>query len=402
VPLFDLEGNVYGICGISTDITDRKMAEQQLREIKEKLELALRAGKMGIWEWFAGSNQVNWFGSHANLYGIRDEDFGGTLEDVQRIVHPGDRNQGLAIFEKTLREGTVFENTYRVIWPDESIHWLYSYGSLVKHENGKPWKVVGVTLDITADKLLKDKLLSQNKELGEINLTKDKLFSIVSHDLVNPLNSLLGFAQLMDIKIRNLGEADLKSYNDLVLESAHAMADMIKTLSEWSKSQRGKIMVHPRMVSPAVIVNDAFRLAWASAQAKKIRMMNNVPAGQLVCADEEMLYTIVRNIVCNAIKFSHPESTITCEGAVDHRCFLLKICDEGVGIEPDRLEKIFSVSDAKSKPGTAGERGTGLGLLVCKEFVELNNGKIWAESELGKGSVFYVELPTTPETTGDC
>jgi len=329
VPLFNKNGDVSGICGISTDITARKKAEEQLRDLKEKLELALAKGKMGIWEWYIETNLVNWYGSHATLFGINENDFGGTVDDVQNIVHPEDRNRGMEIFTKTITSGAAYNNIYRVIWPDKSIHWLFSYGNLVNDKNGKPWRIVGTTQDITSDKLLKDKMMEQNRELAELNLTKDKLFSIISHDLANPLNSLLGFALLMHKNFKNGSENNMGHYATMILKSANSMADMLKTLTTWSRSQRGKINVEPKMLHPSKIVASAFNIAFTSAHAKQISLINNIPDDITAFADEEMLKTIVRNIISNAVKFSYSQSFITANYTVNKTGFVFIISDNG-------------------------------------------------------------------------
>lgn len=396
VPIFDSNNKISGICGISTDITDLKKTEQQLLDIKEKLEMALSASKMGIWEWHVESNQVNWYGSHATLFGITDRDFGGTIDDVQNIVHPDDRNHGIENFNKTVNLGVEFKNTYRVIWPDHSIHWMFSHGNLIYDHDGKPLKIVGITRDITSDKMMQDKMMDQNHELSELNSTKDKLFTIISHDLANPLNSLLGFAQLMDLSYRKNPSEDQGRYIKMILKSAHAMADMLKTLSQWSRSQRGKIRITPKLIVPSVLVDSAFNLAYASAQAKKISLINNIPDDILAFADEEMINTVVRNLVGNAIKFSHEGGAVSASHSRSNSHLILKIHDHGIGIDPERLKTLFSISGSASQPGTAGEKGTGLGLLICKEFTELNHGKIWAESSPDKGTNFYLQIPGEP------
>lgn len=390
-------GENHRIFVTGRDITDRKESEQQIIDLKEKLELALSEAKMGIWEWYVETNIVNWYGSHATLFGISDKDFGGTIEDVQKIVHPDDRNRGMEAFEKTITHGTEFINTYRVIWPDKSIHWLFSNGNLIYNPQGKPWKIIGITQDISSEKLLKDQMINQNRELAELNSTKDKLFSIISHDLVNPLNSLLGFAQIMDISYNNSG-ADIESYIKMILRSANAMADMLKTLSQWSRSQRGKINIHPTIIIPSIITDAAFNLALVSAQAKQINLVNNIPPDVVAYADEEMINTIVRNLISNAVKFSHPRGTVAVDYYIKNNAFVFKIIDDGLGIASSRLKDLFKISASESTPGTAGEKGTGLGLLICKEFAALNYGEIWVESTLGKGSVFYLSIPAEPKS----
>ncbi len=393
VPIFDINNQVSGICGISTDITKQKKTEQQLTELKDKLELALQVGKMGIWEWYVEGNRVEWYADHAKLFGISNEEFGGTPEDVRKRVHPEDRSKGIEAFKKSIIENIPYDLTFRVIWPDKSLHWLSSLGNPVFDENGKAIKVVGITRDVTLEKQSRDKIISQNRELSRINATKDKLFSIISHDLMNPLNSLLGFTQLLRMHYRNESTEKIGQYADLISRSANAMADLLQTLSQWSKSQRHKIKVSPGNIQPAQLIIAIHDLLYASLQNKNLKLVNNLSEDHISFADEDMVKTILRNILTNAIKFSHRGGIIQCSGEIRNGNFVFRVSDSGMGIRPEKLKTIFNISENGSETGTAGEKGSGLGLIICKELAELNHGKIWAESERGKGADFYLEIP---------
>lgn len=393
VPLFDQNKKVYGICGITTDITAHKKTEHELLDIKTKLELALSNAKMGIWEWYVENNKVAWFGNHAQLFGISQDDFEGTIDEVRMCMHPEDRNLGFAAFNKTLREETEFFSTYRVVWPDKSVRWLYSYGNLVKDHNGKAVKIVGTTQDITLEKLSNIKIVKQNEKLTQLISTKDKLFSIISHDLVNPLNSLLGYAQLLHKQYLIAPRETIGHYQKVILQSGNAIADLLDTLSQWSRSQRKSIRVQRKEINIYILAKKCIDLLSASANKKKIRLINNIPRDQNAFADEDMITTVLRNILSNAIKFTHPKGQIILNTIAQNEMCIIKVSDTGVGMADLKLQNLFNIAGVESENGTAGEKGTGLGLLICKEFVELNNGRIWVESMPNKGSSFYVEIP---------
>ena len=393
VPLYNIHGNITGILGLSTDITDRKRAEQNVIDLKNKLELAMGAGKMGIWEWYVDRNRVEWYGKQAQLFGISSKEFGGTIEDVQQLMHPDDRNKGIKSFHKAIEEKVEFTNTYRVIWPDGSVHWLYSHGNPVFDSCGNPLKVVGVTHDITDQKLYRDKILSQNRELSRINAMKDKLFSVISHDLVNPLNSLLGFIQLLQMNYRNESVENTGRYISLVSKSANSLAELLQSLSQWSKSQRRKIKVAPTEINPAALVNEVAELLSANLNNKNLELINEIDIAHKAYADEKMVKTILRNFMTNAIKFSYKNGNIRCSAGIRHGRCIIRISDDGVGINPEKLKHIFNVTANGSEEGTSGEKGTGLGLIICRELAELNHGKVSADSTPGKGSDFYLEIP---------
>ena len=161
----DPSGNPVGMVGISTDVTGIKRSEAALRENKERLELALSAADMGIWDWDMRTQAVDWSDEHATLFGISMDQFGGTIDDVQRIVHPDDREQGMAVLRRVLDEGAEFENTYRVVWPDGTVRWLYSFGRLIRTPEGEPWRIIGTTQDITHRKTAEDALREKTLEL---------------------------------------------------------------------------------------------------------------------------------------------------------------------------------------------------------------------------------------------
>ncbi len=148
----------YGVVIAYVDITEARRTETALRTSKQQLDLALHAAAMGIWDWEIATGRVAWAGEHATLFGVAAADFGGTIEDVQACVHPDDREQGMAVFHRTVDEGTAFDNTYRVVWPDGSLHWLHSLGKLIRDDCGAPQRILGTTQDITASTLAEETL----------------------------------------------------------------------------------------------------------------------------------------------------------------------------------------------------------------------------------------------------
>ena len=156
----DAGGTPYKLVGVNWDITEEKRTEAALRAGKQQLDMALHAAVMGIWDWEIATGRVAWAGEHGALFGIPRADFGGMIEDVQARVHPDDREQGMAVFRRTVDEGTDFDNTYRVVWPDGSLHWMHSLGKLIRDDDGVPQRIVGTTQNVTerraAERALRD------------------------------------------------------------------------------------------------------------------------------------------------------------------------------------------------------------------------------------------------------
>ena len=162
-PIYDHKGEIVGAIESIRSITDRKEIEEALRMSSERLQMALRAAHMGIWEWDLQSNEVAWHGEHASLFGIQPEQFGGTARDVQAIIHPDDRSRSFMALRRVLKDGAPFENTYRVVWPDQSVHWLHSYGNVVHDNRGRPSRIVGTTQDVT-DRIKAQESLRENEK----------------------------------------------------------------------------------------------------------------------------------------------------------------------------------------------------------------------------------------------
>ncbi len=236
----------------------------------------------------------------------------------------------------------------------------------------------------------KDKLL---KELGELNATKDKFFSIIAHDLRSPFNGLIGASDLL---IQSFEALEKEIVIDLIksmnIASRNAF-NLLNNLLEWSRSQTGRIEWDPNITDISIIIRENKLLLKHNAEEKGISVVSEIQDNTFVYADEHMINTIIRNLITNAMKYSRSgeEIRISSKDAGD---FLeISVSDEGIGIKPENIGKLFRIDVHHTTKGTANEQGTGLGLILCKEFVEKHNGKIWVESELGKGATFRFTLP---------
>ncbi|WP_297094880.1 two-component regulator propeller domain-containing protein [uncultured Draconibacterium sp.] len=235
----------------------------------------------------------------------------------------------------------------------------------------------------------------RTKELAEINATKDKLFSVIAHDLRNPFNVILGYT---DVLIEGYHKFD-KNMMEQILENLKTAGDgafaLLENLMNWSRSQRGVIEFTPK----SIVLDDFIAVALfeveAVAKKKGVAVENEIQDKSIkVFADYNMLLLIFRNLLTNAVKFSNPGSSVyIVKGKSDDGFITLGVRDEGIGMEPDKMKYLFQSEKQETMPGTKGEKGSGLGLMLCKEFIERHNGKIWVESSLGKGSVFWFTVP---------
>lgn len=250
--------------------------------------------------------------------------------------------------------------------------------------------------DINAKLKEKNELISEQKnQLELLNIQKDKFFSIIAHDLRNPIYSFKLTSALLKDDFDNMDNDEKKEIISLLFESSINVTDLLENLLQWSRSQRNKIVFDPINLNLYELINNNFKLLHANAAQKSIKLINNFDNDDTCFADVNLLNTIFRNLISNAIKFTPNDGSITV-GVVNNPTndtIRIYFKDTGVGMDKITLEKLFRMDETITSIGTAGEKGTGLGLILCKEFVEKHAGKIWAESEVGLGTTFWIELP---------
>jgi signal transduction histidine kinase len=239
-------------------------------------------------------------------------------------------------------------------------------------------------------------LKESEKKLLQLNSDKDRFISILGHDLISPFNMLLGYSNLLIEDIRNLEIDEIESQLNHINSAAKNTYDLLVDLLIWARTQSGKIPFNPQNVSFTNVCLDTLKALRPVAELKNIRINSSSEDNITVFADIDMLKTVLRNLVSNAIKYTNRNGLINISAEEISGDMTISVSDNGVGIEPDRISKLFDISEVMSTTGTAEEKGTGLGLLLCREFVEKHNGKIWVESEKGKGSIFKFTLPPFP------
>jgi signal transduction histidine kinase/ligand-binding sensor domain-containing protein len=235
--------------------------------------------------------------------------------------------------------------------------------------------------------------VSENN-LKELVATKDKFFRIISHDLKNPFTSLLSISEMIHENYHLVEEDEKKTGVRKIHESVKHIFSLLENLLTWSRSQTGKIEFHPVEFSLSDLLEESVSLYKASADKKKIRLAKDCEKEVKVYADRNMCSAILRNLLNNAIKFSNPDTEIKLAAEANGKFVEIKVIDQGIGIAPENLDKLFRIDLKYKSQGTSGEKGTGLGLLLCKEFAEANGGKIWVESIPTVGSTFSFLIPS--------
>ena len=243
-------------------------------------------------------------------------------------------------------------------------------------------------------KAARDTIFLQKEELRQANAAKDKFFSIISHDLSNLFNALIGLSSLLVTQNEKLSAVQKEDFLQRVLKASKKGYNLFVNLLEWSRSQTGNLVSKPTALNLHKIVADNIDLSNNNANAKSIELSSSISDTTTVFADRNMLDTVIRNLLANAIKFTPENGRIEVVSKEKDTEVEISISDTGVGISSQDIEKLFRVDISHTTIGTGKEKGTGLGLILCKEFVEKNGGTIWVESEIGKGSQFYMRLPS--------
>jgi signal transduction histidine kinase len=255
----------------------------------------------------------------------------------------------------------------------------------------------GTLNDINERKNTELEITLKNHELQKLNADKDLFISILGHDLKNPFNNLLGLSEVLAEDIHNLNIDEIEEIAGNINKSAKITNHLLEDILIWARTQQGKISCKPQNLNFTNICQDAVEVLNSNAKAKNITIDYSKVDHSIVYADIDMLKTVLRNLVSNAIKFTNSGGVIRITAVQTDSNVTISVSDNGIGIPSENLAKLFDISEVLTTKGTGSETGTGLGLLLCKEFVEKHGGKIWVESEIGKGSDFKFTLPMPTE-----
>jgi len=241
--------------------------------------------------------------------------------------------------------------------------------------------------------LQNDELEQQRKKLHELNASKDKFFSIIAHDLRNPIAGFLNLTEILSENFSSFSEKESKEFIDLMNHASKQLYNLLENLLQWSRSQTGSIPYEPKPIVLKTIAENTIDLLMMNIENKKIKIHIKIDDQCKVYADENMITTVIRNLITNAIKFSNINGLITLRADCVGDSVEISIIDNGVGMKKEDQDKLFQIDKHHTTQGTSNETGSGLGLILCKEFVERNGGNIWVESDLNKGSTFKFTLP---------
>jgi signal transduction histidine kinase len=246
--------------------------------------------------------------------------------------------------------------------------------------------------------LQNEELEEQRKLLRELNASKDKFFSIVAHDLRNPIAGFLNLTDILATNFDVFSEDESKEFITVMNEASKQLYNLLENLLQWSRSQTGSISYEPKYIAVKKMVNETIDALLVNIENKKLKINIKVDEKLIAFVDENMITTVIRNLISNAIKFSSQGGAINIRAEQNKNTITLSVIDNGVGMTSINKNKLFKIDQHLTTPGTSDEKGSGLGLILCKEFVDRNGGNIWVESELNKGSSFSFSIPNKQNT----
>ena len=380
------------IANLGWEIAERMRAEEALRESEELFRKIFDTSPIGMALIGPTFNFREVNRSFCDFTGYSEQELLNLT--FGEITHPDYFSQEIdAIRKLAAGELQVYKAEKRYIRQDKKAIWGKAHITPILGNNRNLRYFLAMVIDINDSKMADEEIVRINKELKESNAQKDKFFSIIAHDLKSPFNSIVGFSDLLVEQIKENDFQGIEKYADIILQSSERAMNLLTNLLEWSRSQTGRMEFMPDYFNMDNLVNEIVSLFCDIAGQKSIRIKNNFLSGVTVHADKSMISTVLRNLLSNAIKFSWPGGEIIIAASEQPGLLTISVGDSGIGISEDKLKKIFQIDENFSTPGTQDEKGTGLGLILCKEFIEKHGGKIWVKSHEGKGSVFYFSLP---------
>ena len=379
---------------IAIDITERKKTEKELQRLlselnstQTKLRVALESGNIGIWEWDLETGELILDVRSEALFGRNAGTFGKTIAAFKNLIHEGDISYLESAFNKAIDEDLTFEIIVRTKTKNSKSAFLNLKAHIRRDKNGGPKRFTGVCFDVTGLKEIEHAISKLNEELMRSNKDLESFAYVASHDLQEPLRMVSSFMQLLSMKYENKLDKDAQEYIGFAVDGAKRMYELLNGLLSYSRlSSRGNEFSRVDMSSIKGRIIDNLKLIINERNAEIVS--DDLP---VVFADETQMIQLFQNLISNSIKFSQNSPKIFISSRNEDQFYVFSVRDEGIGIESQYFERIFQIFQRLVARDEYD--GIGIGLAICKRIVERHKGKIWVESEPGKGSVFSFTIP---------
>ncbi len=330
-----------------------------------------------------------------NLTGYTNDEINGLDGNYFGMIYNADLRKVKDYLLNAARDNSLNEFTveYRIEKKDGNLIWVRDSIKIIRDKAGRIEYVIGLVEDVNEYKEKENELIETVNKVKELSASKDKLISIVSHDLRAPFTSLLGFSEIL-LNEDDLPETEKREYLEYINDASQTQLQLVNYLLDWSRLQTGKMKIEPRRLDIKTVINNCVSVLTGAAIRKNIEIIVNSEDGLYVNADDRLINQAMTNLLSNAIKFSHPDKKILVKAnRFKEKMIEVVIKDEGIGIEEKNQHKIFKIEEKFSQTGTTGEKGTGLGLALVKEIIEKHNGTIWFYSKENEGSEFHFTIP---------
>lgn len=308
--------------------------------------------------------------------------------------------KGVSVYDIFMKDDDLLRSVW--IELDKANYRVKNLETVEIDQNGKPICLINNSVPIIKDNYLFSlqgtsvnitKKMKMQADLKKANDSKEMFISILAHDLRSPFNCLLGFSELLVQYIEKKEYENIYEISKLIRESTSNTFNLLENLLIWAKTIQNKFPFNPSFHNLKEIVLDAYSNHKQSAAQKNINVEIQIDKKVNIFADKNMIETVIRNLISNAVKFTLVNGEIKIIGVAYQDKVKISISDTGNGMSQQQINKLFMVEHMDSSPGTEGEKGSGLGLVICKEFIDRNNGQIFVESEIGRGSIFEIVLP---------
>jgi len=392
----------YVLCGknevlsIVRDITDRKLAEEALLNRNRLYDNLVSKIPVGVYILHSkpdGAFTLDYASPRmAEMLNLSVERLLADNNSIFKAIHPDDVDCFRTLSQEGIYQHRPFNWMGRVL-VDGNIKWMHFRSTPETLGNGEVlWH--GLIVDITERKLAEQEISKKNEELSNLVAEKDRFFSIIAHDLRGPFNVLLGLTQMLDEDLPNMKLNESHRMVSILRGSVLSVYNLLENLLEWSRIKRGITSFDPESFILSSKMDDFLQPVLESANKKLIEINYRIPDDLVVFADQNMMGSIIRNLTSNAVKFTPKNGKVFLSAQVTaDQNIKISVKDTGIGMNKIILDNLFNIDRNNNRRGTDGESSSGLGLIICKEFVEKHGGRIWVESLEGKGSTFYLTLP---------
>jgi PAS domain S-box-containing protein len=391
VSSYEVNDEVYNIA-IMRDITELEQTQKALKLSEENYRTLVNTSADAIVVTDLNEKLTLVNQSALNIFGY-DNSKKIIGKKYQDFISKKDHHKLKFISKEVQKNGFIRNVEFEMLKKDNSFFPADLSASTIKDIEGKLKGTVSIIRDVTKRKQDELRLRKYAEEQAELNATKDKFYSIIAHDLRSPFQTLIGYSDMLRSNIDNLEKDKIFDYADNIYKASSETYGLLEDLLQWTGSQTGRIKATPEIIYVIEMFYSIIKTYKEMAKKKDILLYSNVIGDLFVNVDRNMITAILRNLVSNAIKFTGREGKIILDAKENETSIIISISDTGVGIAKENLEKLFRIDSTYSTKGTEKEKGTGLGLIICREFAEKNGGILNIESEIGKGSTFFLTLP---------